>query len=273
MRPTRPPVVCILGAMEVMRRLQDPAAMRVLLLVLAAGLIAIAVADMARGKSSTGNPRAIAAKGGPVPTEQSGPLYRIVGCASRGVTAYSHGPDRREVAIAFDDGPARDTAAFVSMLKQQGVPATFFMIGRQLSAGDRPLLLRELADGDALGDHTFNHSNLVTSRRVHAELAATIARIEAVSGYRPCIFRPPYGAFDRRVLHEAHALGLATIMWNVDPRDWSLPGKRAIASRILGQVRPGSIILSHDRVRPDTIAAYRILLPWLKDHFRIIRLP
>ena len=46
-----------------------------------------------------------------------------------------------------------------------------------------------------------------------------------------------------------------------------------IVSVVKRTTRPGSIILSHDRVRPDTIAAYKILLPWLRDHFRIARLP
>jgi peptidoglycan/xylan/chitin deacetylase (PgdA/CDA1 family) len=180
------------------------------------------------------------------------------------------------VAIAFDDGPARLTPAFVRMLERARVPATFFLIGRQVTAGYHELLVRELADGDALGDHTFNHANLVRSSRGRAELAATIARIQAVSGYTPCIVRPPYGAYDRRVLRQARALGLATIMWNVDPRDWSRPGKGAIAGRSLRQVRPGSIILSHDGGGPrgQTLAAYPGVIGALRRRgYRFVTVP
>ena len=47
------------------------------------------------------------------------------------------GPSRREVAIGFDDGPAPDTGAFVTMLERDHVTATFFMIGEQVGASYR----------------------------------------------------------------------------------------------------------------------------------------
>ena len=60
-------------------------------------------------------------------------LYRVVGCRSRGSSAYTHGPSVREVAVGFDDGPWTDTAAFVTMLERSHARATFFMIGRQVN--------------------------------------------------------------------------------------------------------------------------------------------
>src|SRR5580693_1788285 len=73
-------------------------------------------------------------------------LYRITGCVSRGSSAYTSGPSRHEVAIGFDDGPARDTSAFVTMLERSHTRATFFMIGEQVNASYRATLLRELRD-------------------------------------------------------------------------------------------------------------------------------
>ena len=249
-----------------LRVLRRRAGLRGLLLAMTAALIAFAAADLAQGKApAVPGPRPQASGADP-PGAGAGKRYRIVGCVSHGLGAYTHGPARREVAIAFDDGPARDTPAFVSMLERAGARATFFEIGRQVTAGYKQLLLRELRDGDALGDHTFNHANLILSRRGHTELAATIARIAAVSGYSPCVFRPPYGAFDRRVLADARALGLATVMWNVDPRDWALPGKAAIERTILSEVKPGSIIISHDGGGPrgQTLAAYPAVIAALR---------
>src|SRR5947207_1116778 len=95
-------------------------AVRALLLALAAVLVVVLVTDLARGGSSASRP-ARAGDGAASPKQGAkphGPLYRIVGCASHGRGAYSHGPRRREVAIAFDDGPARDTPAFVRMLER-----------------------------------------------------------------------------------------------------------------------------------------------------------
>lgn len=185
-------------------------------------------------------------------------LYRVVGCRSFGTAAHREGPSQREVAIGFDDGPWSDTPAFVSMLERAKARATFFMIGDQITSQDRSLLLRELGNGDVLGDHTWTHPDLTESDEVRSQLLRTIGRIRAVSGYTPCVFRPPYGDYNTSVLQTARSLGLSTVLWNVDPSDYTLPGTAAIEQRVLAQVRPGSIIISHDGGGPrgQTLAAY-----------------
>jgi hypothetical protein len=60
--------------------------------------------------------------------------YRIAGCVSHGEGAVRGGPRRKEVAIGFDDGPWTNTPGFVTMLERAGVRATFFLIGRQVTA-------------------------------------------------------------------------------------------------------------------------------------------
>jgi peptidoglycan/xylan/chitin deacetylase (PgdA/CDA1 family) len=203
-------------------------------------------------------------------------LYRVVGCRSRGRDAYVHGPQRREVAIGFDDGPATDTRAFVTMLERAKARATFFMIGRQVGSQNRATLLRELRDGDALGDHSFSHPYLTHSPRMRAELTHTIVAIRSLSGYTPCVFRPPYGAYDPVVVRTARSLGLATVLWNVDPRDWALPGVRAIERQVLAEARPGSIIISHDGGGPrgETLAAYPSIIASLRARgYRIVTIP
>ena len=204
------------------------------------------------------------------------PLYRVVGCVSHGRVAYRHGPARREVAIGFDDGPSFDTPQFVSMLERSRAHATFFLIGRQLEPSDRALLMRELKDGDVLGDHTFSHPELTLLRNGRQQLARTLVAIRALTGYTPCVFRPPYGAYDQPVIEQARALGLATVLWNVDPSDWALPGAAAIEQRVLAQVQPGSIVISHDGGGPrwQTLAAYPKIIAALRARgYRIVTIP
>jgi len=199
--------------------------------------------------------------------------FRIVGCVSHTAVAYRGGPDRREVAFGFDDGPAPDTIDFVHMLERNHVRATFFMIGRQVTAEYRPTLLRELRDGDVLGDHTFTHPDLDDSPDVKGELSKTIDAIRGLTGYTPCVFRPPYGDYDQSVLRTAGALHLATVLWNVDPSDWARPGTPAIEQRVLAQVRPGSIVISHDGGGPrdQTLAAYPSIIASLRARgYRIV---
>jgi peptidoglycan-N-acetylglucosamine deacetylase len=210
------------------------------------------------------------------PSQQPATLYRITGCRSSGTVAYTHGPARKEVAIGFDDGPAPDTAAFVTMLERSHAQATFFMIGEQVSASYKRTLLRELRNGDVLGDHTFTHPDLVTSGDVRSQLQQTIAAIRSLTGYTPCVFRPPYGDYDQSVIQTARSLGLATVLWNVDPSDYTLPGTSAIVQRVLSQVQPGSIIISHDGGGPreQTLAAYPTIIGSLRARgYRIVTIP
>ena len=261
-----------------MRSLSPRAALVLLAgLALAVGVVtstqgARTVARAHGGPAGRAGPAALARSPGTAPAT----LYRLVGCRSRGRGVYRHGPPRRQVAIGFDDGPAADTGAFVAMLERARVKATFFMIGRQVSGRYRATLLRELRDGDPLGDHSFTHSNLVASGGVRGQLGRTIAAIRSVTGYTPCVFRPPYGAVDASIARTARSLGLATVGWNVDPFDWARPGSGAIRRRVLAQVQPGSIILSHDGGGPrgETLAAYPAIIASLRARgYKIVTIP
>jgi peptidoglycan/xylan/chitin deacetylase (PgdA/CDA1 family) len=188
------------------------------------------------------------------------------GCQRHGAdVARSGARTHHVVALTFDDGPWRDTPQFVRVLESKRVHATFFLIGRQVP-GHGALLRRELVDGDALGNHTFSHPNLLQVGGTQAQLMATNAAIERASSYRPCVFRPPYGAYDRSITEIAAALRMTTIVWDVDPRDWSLPGTSAIVARVLAGVRNGSIVLMHDGGGPrqETLQA----LPKIIDALR-----
>ncbi len=226
------------------------------------------------GAAATGSP-GLAAK----PTGATGPTgpstlapppttyYRAIGCRLQGpAIAHPHGPARKLVALSFDDGPWSDTPSFVHMIARNRAVATFFMIGRQVTAAYATTLQAELRYGDALGNHTFTHPNLTGVADIAGQLQPTQAVIERLTGYTPCVFRPPYGAYDARVIGAARALGLATVLWDVDPSDYTQPGVAAIEQRVLAQVRPGSIIISHDGGGPrgQTLAAYPAIIAALR---------
>ncbi len=272
---------CIVAAVD-FRSLSDalPGRRRALLAFAALALFA-AIATQGAGHAKRRPRPAPVARGPSTPLARSAgarapALYRIVGCRSRGAGAYRRGPAVRAVAIGFDDGPAADTPAFLTMLERSRATATFFMIGNRLSSAYTPMLLRELRDGDALGDHTFTHPDLRTSRNVRGQLLHTLATIRSLSGYAPCVFRPPYGGYSRSVVRIASSLGLATVLWNVDPSDYAQPGRRAIERRVVDQVRPGSIVVSHDGGGPrgQTLAAYPSIIAALRARgYRLVTIP
>ena len=152
------------------------------------------------------------------------------------------------VALTFDDGPGPDTMRILSMLNRLHAPATFFVVGRQLAGRERELRAI-VAHGDALGVHTWDHPDLTTlsPARVRAELLGTRNEIRRIAGVAPVLYRPPYGAIDRRVMADVAAARMVPVLWDDDGDDW-VAGvtPRRVSRTVLGEVRPGSIILLHD---------------------------
>jgi peptidoglycan/xylan/chitin deacetylase (PgdA/CDA1 family) len=188
------------------------------------------------------------------------------------------------VALTFDDGPdPQYTPQLLDLLRQEGVQATFSMIGSRVR--DFPdVVKRVVAEGHNLSNHSWQHLIDLGKRPLEyqqQDLRNTLDWMHTVVPDAPVnYFRAPGGNFTPDMVQLAGSLGMRSIYWDVDTRDWDAatwghgqPMVDHIVAVVKGTTRPGSIILSHDRVRPDTIAAYRLLLPWLKAHFRLVRLP
>lgn len=185
---------------------------------------------------------------------------KVVGCVASGPEQVFNGPSSgRRIALTFDDGPWYDTPQFLGLLERSHVAATFFQIGEQIGrygAVDR----RMLRDGDMIGDHTWSHpvmTRLKPAKQV-AELLDTSAAIQrATGGFIPCLWRPPYGKINPKLVSLARSLGLLTIMWDVDPRDWALPGVGAIYSNAIANAHNGAIVIQHvgGGPRQQTLAA------------------
>jgi peptidoglycan-N-acetylglucosamine deacetylase len=190
--------------------------------------------------------------------------YTLDGCTAAGPSQRSGGPAAgRRVALTFDDGPSVYTPQVLAILNRYGVHATFFEIGRQV----RPLAATSRAvihSGDVIGNHTWSHPDLGAANTA-AQLHPTQAVIHRVTGFRPCLMRPPYGTAPPDVVGIARSLGLLTIQWDVDPADWSRPGAATIAQRVLAAVHPGAIVIMHDGGgdRSETVEALGTVVPAL----------
>ena len=178
---------------------------------------------------------------------------RLVGCVATGRDWVSTGPRKvHDIALTFDDGPWYEppTAQFVNELARLHAPATFFEIGEHIPTYDPHGVVERqmLADGDMIGDHTWSHPDMVglsaAEQRREISLAAEAIK-KATGGFEPCLFRVPYGAVDPSLLALARSMGFATIQWDIDPRDWALPGESAIIDNVLANAHNGGIIEEH----------------------------
>lgn len=177
---------------------------------------------------------------------------QLVGCVASGPSEVSAGSNRRhELALTFDDGPGEDPPSidFVNLLAREHVPATFFEIGDQIPEYDKNGAVERamLADGDMIGDHTWTHPDMtsLTPSEQRTELQLTIDAIRKRTGFTPCLWRPPYGDVDPQLTAVARSLGLLTIMWDVDPQDWTNPGTAQIYERVVSAVHNGAIVIQH----------------------------
>jgi peptidoglycan/xylan/chitin deacetylase (PgdA/CDA1 family) len=165
--------------------------------------------------------------------------------------------DQPYIAMTFDDGPSSaNTPRLLEILKQRNIKATFFLIG-QNAASNPDIVRRILADGHEIGNHSWTHPQLskLPDDRVTTEINKTQDAIKDASGFTPTLLRPPYGAITARQREWIeNQFGLSIILWSVDPFDWKRPGASVITQRILSQVRPGAIILSHD-IHKQTVDA------------------
>jgi peptidoglycan-N-acetylglucosamine deacetylase len=173
----------------------------------------------------------------------------------------------RDVALTFDDGPGPYTPGVLSVLERFHVQATFFVIGEMLRYFSASAV-RELHDGDVIGDHTETHPEMATlsAHDQHEELFDQIARVELLGGPRPVLFRPPYGSYDPTTMRELHALHLLMVLWSVDTGDYLQPGVSVIVQRALAGAHPGAIILMHDAggTRTQTIQALPAIIRGLR---------
>jgi peptidoglycan/xylan/chitin deacetylase (PgdA/CDA1 family) len=201
--------------------------------------------------------------------------YLANGCAAAApYLRYSQPVRSREIALTFDDGPSPYTPAILRLLERYQAHATFFEIGNQMS-GRGAIMRRILTDGDALGDHSWDH-HVIGPSVASWEIGRTRALQTAMTGYRTCLFRPPYGTTFRGTVAIAKRMGIVTVNWDVDPRDWSRPGTNRIIANVLAHAHPGAIVLSHDGGgdRSQTVAAYRVIIPRLLARgYKLVTLP
>ncbi|GAA5042195.1 peptidoglycan/xylan/chitin deacetylase (PgdA/CDA1 family) [Thermocatellispora tengchongensis] len=169
------------------------------------------------------------------------------------------------VALTFDDGPGEYTGRLLDALAAYRAKATFFLVGQMVTRERVGDVLRMVAEGHELGNHSWDHALLpaLPPSRIDAELARTMRVVYAATGVRVRLMRPPYGSTDRRVARITRREGLAQILWNHDTFDWRDRDPELIARRAV-RARPGSIVLMHD-IHKTTVQAVPHILARLHE--------
>lgn len=162
------------------------------------------------------------------------------------------------IAITFDDGPRRNTTEkLLDGLRERGVKATFFLIGKNI-VGNEDVVVQMKQDGHLIGNHTYTHIELSTITHAAAidEVTKTNEQIYEITGYTPQYIRPPFGSYTSRMQLE---INMSEVMWTIDPNDWNTTNVNDVVNSVVKNAKGGDIILMHDIYDSSVVAALEII--------------
>ncbi|MEO7909431.1 MAG: polysaccharide deacetylase family protein, partial [Roseiflexaceae bacterium] len=189
--------------------------------------------------------------------------------------------DRPWVSLTLDAGAdAAPVPAMLKTLREHNVKITFFLTGKWIK--DNPDMARAIvADGHEIANHTFTHPDMrnLSDAAILKELDDTEALLTEITGAssRP-FFRPPFGAYDKRVLQLLVGAGYLPIYWTLDSLDSVGEPKTPdfLLERVTAKLTPeklrGAIILAHCGSQPTADALPRILDRFAEMGFEVKKL-
>lgn len=178
------------------------------------------------------------------------------------------------IALTFDDGPASQTEAVLKTLQEFEAKATFFCIGRHIQ-GNTGILKKMDAAGHLIANHSFSHSpffDFKSRRQMMEELEQTTMEIRNATGRSPLFFRPPFGVTTPAMSRAVGTLGLTVIGWNIRSLDTSIKDREKLVERIKSRVRPGAILLMHDRLEGIETVLKELLIFLKKNNYKVVPL-
>lgn len=175
----------------------------------------------------------------------------------------------KKIAITFDDGPNNEyTEELLAGLKERGVKATFFLLGKEVEK--YPDIVAKIhEEGHLIGTHSYEHvnlSNLCDAAAVE-QVDKTNTAIHEITGEYPEYIRPPFGCWKCNLDYETKMI---EVLWDVDPLDWKTSNSDVIAKRVIDKVEENDIILLHDASESSVLAAFKIIDALEKEGYMFV---
>lgn len=185
---------------------------------------------------------------------------------------YAVDTQEKKVAISFDAcWGAEYTRPILDILKKYNVKTTFFLVNIWIE--DYPELVKTIvAEGHEIGLHSATHPDFakLSEAQMVRELQDNYDAIVRVSGFKPILFRPPFGSYNNTVIQVCQGMGLHVIQWDVDSLDWKDLSAAEIHQRVVKQVKPGSIVLFHNNGKHTAAALPGIIETLQREGYEIV---
>lgn len=172
--------------------------------------------------------------------------------------------DKKLIAFTFDDGPSSVTIEILNILQKHDCRATFFWLGSNID-NYRNLVLRADREGHVIGNHSFDHPNMIEFEPNYSwqtQIYPTSKTLSKILGYEVQLYRPPYGAITEDQINHLIEKNIKIILWSITSLDWDPENNTRLqmSDRVVEQLHPGAIILFHDyKSQPDMIEMYAAL--------------
>lgn len=200
------------------------------------------------------------------------PAILTASATPRQLPIYCVQRDQKMVSLSFDAAWGNeDTQQLIDILGKYGVSATFFVVGEWVDKYPESVLALHEA-GHEVMNHSDDHAHFtkLSQTEMQQNINACNDKIEAVTGVRPTLFRPPYGEYDDHVVLATRALGMEPIQWDVDSLDWKDLSAADITQRVTGKVQSGSIVLFHNAAKHTPEALSGILDYLLQEGYTVV---
>lgn len=176
------------------------------------------------------------------------------------------------VALSFDAAWGNeDTQTLIDILNKYDINATFFVVGQWVDK--YPDSVKALHDaGNEVMSHSDDHAHFaqLSAEQITANINTSNDKIEKVTGVRPTLFRCPYGEYNDTVISTINGMDMNVIQWDVDSLDWKDLSADEITSRVLNNVKAGSIVLFHNAAKHTPEALPGIIESLLADGYTIV---
>lgn len=176
---------------------------------------------------------------------------------------------KKKVAITFDDGPNADyTEVLLDGLKERGVKATFFLLGKEIEKYPE-IVERIYKEGHLIGTHAYDHVDLckLSDEKAIEQINKTNQVIYEITGNYPEYIRPPFGSWKCNLDYETEMI---EVLWDVDPLDWKTADANIVAKRVIEKVEEDEIILLHDASETSVQAAFQIIDILEKEDYEFV---
>ena len=183
--------------------------------------------------------------------------------------AYYVGDSKDKVLyLTFDCGYENgNTPAILKALKKHNAKATFFVVGHFLKENN-DLVKQIVEEGHTVGNHTYNHPNIVgmSKEKFESELTQVEDLFQEITGKEMTkYYRPPQGKYNVKNLQMAQAKGYKTFFWSLAYVDWNTdaqPTKEEAFDKLLSRVHPGAIVLLHNTSKTNGEILDELLTKW-----------